>query len=265
MERHLLHSVILYVATEMTRTGIAVAGSYHHLSSTFQHVAPNIIEIRTRNVARTPHHDIIRRIGTVTAGAMSAEKVIPSVAIYEIGSLAIYRHIYRLITLHALTRGRVELHDTDKTEIRAVREPQTSGSRVEQQSGINSIAILIIERTRHLDRLRKLEVGRVRVKSLVPHRQHLTGMTAAQTATGGTVCHKITVANLYRIGCGTPTGTHRAASPRPAVVRYQTTSPGAKRIVFPVALHDRRWVVDIWCAIQGKCRDSGCHCQKSAQ
>ena len=49
------------------------------------------------------------------------------------------------VAFHPLTGLRVKFYQTDKSEIGTITEPESAGSRVEQQARINGITVFIIQ------------------------------------------------------------------------------------------------------------------------
>ena len=145
VERHLFYTLFLDIASEVTGTRLQIIGSNHHLSTALQHLSAHIIYVWTGYLSRTSHHDIVGRIRTIATGAMSAEKIIPAVAVNQISSFAVDGDIDGFVAFHPPTSLRVEFYQTDKPEIGTIAEPESAGSRVEQQARINGITVFIIK------------------------------------------------------------------------------------------------------------------------
>ena len=145
VERHLFYTIFLDIASEVSGARLQIVGSNHHLSTALQHLSAHIIHVWTGYLSRTSHHDIIGRIRTVATGAVSTQKIIPAVAINQISSFAVDGDIDGFVAFHPLTRLRVEFYQTDKSEIGTITEPESAGSRVEQQARINGITVFIIK------------------------------------------------------------------------------------------------------------------------
>jgi hypothetical protein len=151
---------------------------------------------------------------------MSAEKIVPAVAINERRCFAIYCYVNGFVALDTMTCCGVKFYKTNETKVCAIRKPKASVVWVKKQTGIDSITILILKGFCHNYRLGVLEVWGVRVKSLVPHCQDLTPVSASETTTCGTICNKITVADFYGIRSRTTSGANSAFMPSPSVGRY---------------------------------------------
>ena len=145
VERHLFYTLFLNIAAEVTGTRLQIVGSNHHFSTALQHLSAHIIYVWTGYLSRTSHHDIVGRIRTIATGAMGAEKIIPAVAVNQISSLAVDGDIDGFVAFHPLTCLRVKFYQTDKSEIGTITEPESAGSRVEQQARINGITVFIIQ------------------------------------------------------------------------------------------------------------------------
>ena len=145
VERHLFYTLFLNIAAEVTGTRLQIVGCNHHLSTALQHLSAHIIYVWTGYLSRTSHNDIVGRIRTIATGAMGAEKIIPAVAVNQISSLAVDGDIDGFVAFHPLTRLRVKFYQTDKSEIGTITEPESAGSRVEQQARINGITVFIIQ------------------------------------------------------------------------------------------------------------------------
>src|SRR5574344_275916 len=119
-----------------------VAGRYNHSATTMKHIPAHIIQIRTRYIARPSYHDVIGRVYAVTASAVCAEQIVPSITIDQVGSLTVDSDIYGFVTFYTLSRFRIQFHDPDITEVCAVRHPQATCRRVEHQSRVDGVVIL---------------------------------------------------------------------------------------------------------------------------
>ena len=91
-----------------------------------EHVTTDIVKVWSLYRTRTAHDDIIGRVDTIAAGAMSTQEVIPTITVHQGTGLAVDGHILLNITLHTLTRLWVELDEPDITKIGAIGSPQTT-------------------------------------------------------------------------------------------------------------------------------------------
>ena len=91
-----------------------------------KHIAADIVEIRSFDATRTAYYDIICRVDAVAASAVSAEQIIPTVAIDEVRGLAVDGDILLLVAADAGSRLRVELDEADGAEIGTVTDLQTT-------------------------------------------------------------------------------------------------------------------------------------------
>src|SRR5574344_1242394 len=194
---------------------------------------------------------------------MCAEEIIPSVAINQVSGFAVDGDVFFLVTLNALACLRVDLNESDESEVCAIGHPQPARSGVEQQSGVDGIVVLKVGRANHLDRLRKLEVGGFGVEGLVPHGIDDTTVTASKTASRGTIYNKVSVAYLDCIGGCTATRSLCPTHPSPSVLGAKSTASGAEGIGLPVTFGNRRRVVNPWLTNLRLCHSSGkrhgCH------
>ena len=125
----------------MSCTSLAIACSDNHTTTTVEHVAAYIINIGTFNGARTAYHDIIGRVDTVAASAVSTQQIVPAILVDKVGSLAVNGDIFLLVTLYTETCLGVELNKTDGAKIGTVANPHTTCRRVEQYTWVNGILI----------------------------------------------------------------------------------------------------------------------------
>ena len=253
VERHLFYTFLLNIASEVSGARLQIIGSNHHLSTALQHLSAHIIHVWTSYLSRTSHHDIIGRIRTIATGAMSAEKIIPAIAINQIGSFTVDGDIDGFVAFYALTRLRVEFYQTDKSEISTITEPESAGSRVEQQARINRITVFIIQGRSHHHRFGIFEIRRFRVETFVPHRQDITAMTAAQSTTRSTVGYKITVAYLQYIRSRSSAGTNSTTLPGPAILRPESTFTRTKGIILSITQGNGRRIMNKRFAHLGFC------------
>ena len=218
VERHHFDTLVKNVTSEVSSTAGTLLSSNDHLAATVEHVTANIVEIRSFDTTRTAYYNIIGRVNTVATSAVSAEQVIPTVAVDEVRGLAVDGDILLLVAADTKSRLRVELDEADGAEISTVTDPQTTCGGVQKHARVDGVLILHTVRGADLYRLRPLEVGRLGVEGLVPHGEDAASMATAKTTTSGSVDAEVTVADLQNVGSCTTTGTVGTAMPAPAVV-----------------------------------------------
>ena len=141
VERHNLNTLIKDGTTKVSGTSLAVASSDDHTATTMVHIATNIVDVGTFNGARTAYHDVIGRVDTVAAGAVSTQQIVPAILVDKVGSLAVNGDIFLLVTLYTETCLGVEFDKTDGAKIGTVANPHTTCRRVEQYTWVNGILI----------------------------------------------------------------------------------------------------------------------------
>ena len=159
MARHHLDTLVNHGSAEMTRTTDTIAGADHHTSSTVQHGASDIVDIRTFDRTRTAYDDIISGIHPIATSAVGSQEIIPAIMPDEVCSLAVDGDILLDIALHALARRGVQLYQSDAAEISAIGNPQSSRRRVKKQAGVDGVAILHAVARSHFDGFGEMEVG----------------------------------------------------------------------------------------------------------
>ena len=187
MERHHLNTFVDDITAKVAGTSSTVTGSNHHTTTAMEHVTTDIVYVGTFHRTRAAHHDIIGRVDTITAGAMGSQQVVPAIFIHQGAGLTIDGNILLYVALDAFASLGVELDEADIAEIGAIGSPQTTGSRIEQQTGVNGIAVLHTIGRSHLNSCRPLEVGRLRVEGLVPHGKDATVMATEEATTRSTI------------------------------------------------------------------------------
>ena len=116
-----------------------------------EHVAAYIIYIRTFYRTRTAYYNIIGRVNTVTAGTMSTQQIVPAILIHQGAGLTVDSDILLYVALHTLTGLRVELNEADITKVGTIGSPQATRGRIQQQTGVNGIAVFHTVRRCHLN------------------------------------------------------------------------------------------------------------------
>ena len=218
MERHHFDALVKNVTSEVSGTACALLGSNDHLAATMKHIAANIVEIGSFDATRTAYYDVISRVDAVAASAVSAQQVIPTIAVDEVRGLAVDGDILLFVAADAESRLRVELDEADGAEIGTVTDPQTTCRGVQKHAWVDGVLILHTIRGTDLYRLRPFEVGRLGVEGLVPHGEDAASMATAKTATSSSVDAEVTVADFQDIGRSTATRTIGTTMPAPAVV-----------------------------------------------
>ena len=143
----------------MSGTRLTVACGNHHLTSSVIHVASHIIYIRTLDALRTAYHNVIGRVHTVAAGAVSTKQIVPAIIVDEVGSLTVDSDILLLVAALAEAGCRIELNQADGAEICAVAHPQTSCGGIKHDTRVDGILIFQAIGETYLDSLRPFEVG----------------------------------------------------------------------------------------------------------
>jgi len=149
---------------------------------------------------------------------VSSEEIVPSVTIDHGCSLAVDSDIRINRTLYLCTCPRIKLHHTDEAEICTVSAIETACSRVQEETCVDCVAILIHFRVSHFDSLCILEVRGIRIKSLVPHCENAASVSATESAACSTVSDEITVTYLDCIRSSSAAWTYSARVPVPAVL-----------------------------------------------
>ena len=239
----------------MAGTELAVSTVNHHLAATCNHITTDIVNIRTCYIARASYHNIVGRIHAIAAGSVSSEKIVPAVTVGNGGSFAVNGNIDRLVSFDTCSGRRIKLHHPDKPEICSVGTPQTPCHRIHEKAGINSIAVFIHLGRSYLDRLCKLEVRRRWIKSLVPHREDSSGMTATQSSACRAISHEIFITYFQSIRSSSPTGTLRTRIPVPAILGYESAATGSECIILSFTFHNGRRVVDPRFSLLSQCRN----------
>ena len=184
---------------------------------------------------------------------MRAQKVIPTVAVEQIGGFTINGDVDGLIPLNVMPGLRIQLDDPDEAEIRPVADPHPAVGGIKQQSRIDRVAIF--DAVRRGDDMVVIPevVGRTGIERLAPLDANRAGVPAAQSAAGRRVGHVVTIAHMDQVG-GRP-GLHpRAAAPSPAVIGHQAGAAGAPRVILAIALQDRRGIMDVRFTVHSQCR-----------
>ena len=88
VERHLLHAFFNNESAEMAGAHATLFARKNKLAATLNHVAAYIVIIRSGRALGAADDNIVCRIGSVTAGSVSSQKIIPSVVICHLGRLA---------------------------------------------------------------------------------------------------------------------------------------------------------------------------------
>ena len=213
-----------------------------------EHITAYVVDVRTFDALGAADDDVIGGVDTVAAGAVGAEQIVPAVAIHKVGGLTVDGDVLLLVASLTEARLGIEFDEADGAEVGTVAHPQTTCGGIEQQTRVDGVLILHSVGIAHLDSLRPLEIRRLRVEGLVPHREDAAGVTTAEATTGGSVDAEVTVADLQHVGGSTATGTVSAGVPAPAVFRDQASTAGAEGVILTVALGQCRGVVDIGCA-----------------
>ena len=125
----------------MSCTSLAVAGSDDHASTTVEHIASYIVDIRAFNALGATHHYIIGRVHTVAAGAVGAQQVVPAVAIDEVSGLTVDGDVFLFVAADTIARLGVDLDEADGAEVGAVADPHTTSGGVEQHAWVDGVLI----------------------------------------------------------------------------------------------------------------------------
>ena len=120
----------------------AAAGRHDQLAAALEQRDAHVIHVGAEDVPGAAHADVVGRVGAVAARAVSAQQVIPAVAIHQIGGFHVDGDVHRLVAGDAFSRFGIELDDADEAEIGSVGEPQPARGGIEQESGIDGIAVL---------------------------------------------------------------------------------------------------------------------------
>ena len=142
MERHHLYTFIDDITAKVSGTRATVTGSNDHTATAMEHVTADIVYIGTFYRTRTAYHDIIGRVDAITAGAMSTQQVVPAVLVHQGAGLTVDSDIFFYVALDALTSLGVKLDETDITEVGTIGSPQTTSGRIQQQTGVDGVAVL---------------------------------------------------------------------------------------------------------------------------
>ena len=182
------------------------------------------------------HADVVGGVGAVAACAVSAQKIVPAVAIHHISGFAVDGDVNGLVAGHAHSRFGVELDDPDEAEISSVGEPQPAVGGIEQERRIDCIAVLDAVRRGDDGIVFKSEVGGFRVERLGPHDVDIAGVSACQSASSLGIGDVVAIPDVDDVGGHSAAGTHGPAVPGPAVVGDQASAAGAESVKFAIAL-----------------------------
>src|SRR4051812_40543742 len=110
----------------MTWTDVTTARGGERLATTFDHVDTHVIEVRAGHLAGASDTNVVRGVRADAARSVSDEQVVPAIVIDLDWSFGVDRDVARhFVGVKALTGFRIELHQTDVSEIRTVGQPQT--------------------------------------------------------------------------------------------------------------------------------------------
>ncbi len=120
----------------------------------------------------------------------------------------------------------IQFDNPDEPEVGSVGDPQPATGWIQQESGINGVAVLdAVGRSDDMVVIPGV-VGGIRVERLAPLHTNGAGVASPQTAAGRGVGHIVTIANVDQVG-GRPGLNPGSAVPRPAVVGNQAAAAGA--------------------------------------
>ena len=142
------------------------------------HVAANVVDVRAFWALGTANNDVISGVHTVAAGAVGAEQIVPAVVVDEVGSLTVDGDVLLFVATLTETSSGVELDEADGAEIGAIAYPQTTCGGVEHDTWVDGVLVFHAIGGANLNGGTPLEVGRLRIERLVPHRQDAAAMTS---------------------------------------------------------------------------------------
>ena len=177
---------------------------------------------------------------------MCTEEVVPAVTIDDSSSLAVDSDVWILSVTNLSTGLRIELNHADEAEVSTVCAPETTCCRIKEETGVDSVAVLIVKRSCYLDRLSISKIRRVRIKSLVPHCKNATSVSTTESTTCSTVSDKVTVSDLECIRSSSTAWADSATEPVVSVLRDESATTGTECIVLAITLHDVRRVMNPW-------------------
>ena len=99
----------------------AAAGGHNQLAA-LEQLDSHVIHVGAQHIPGAAHADVIGRVGAVAAGAVSAEQVVPAVAIEQIGGFHVDGDVYRLVAGDPFSRFGIELDHTDEAEVGRIPE-----------------------------------------------------------------------------------------------------------------------------------------------
>ena len=79
---------------------------------------------------------------------MSAQKIIPAVVIDRVGGFAVNGDVDGLVAGDAMAGLGIELDDPDEAEVSPVGDPEPASGGIEQERGIDGVAVLDAVRAR---------------------------------------------------------------------------------------------------------------------
>ena len=142
MHREFLHAIAQVQPAEVAGPDEAAAGRHDELAAALEQRDAHVIHVGAEDVPGAAHTNVVCGVGAVATGAMSAQQVIPAVASHQSGGFHVDRDVHRLVAGDALSRLRIELNDANVAEIGSVTQPQPASGGIEQESGVDGIAVL---------------------------------------------------------------------------------------------------------------------------
>ena len=107
-----------------------------------EHVAADIVQIRSLHRARASDDDVVSGVHTIATGAVGAQEIIPAVAPNQVSGLAVNSDVPLLVTTDTFTGGRIQLDEANGAEIGPIGSPKPSCRGVKQQRRVNGIVVL---------------------------------------------------------------------------------------------------------------------------
>ena len=133
MTGEFLHAVAEVHQAEVAGPDEATAGGHDQLAAAFEHVDAHVVQVGAGDCLGAAHADVVGGVGAVAAGAVSAKKIIPAVAIDQVGGFAVDGDVDGLVAFDVLARLGIEFDEPDEAEVGSVGEPQPAIGGIEQE------------------------------------------------------------------------------------------------------------------------------------
>ena len=131
---------------------------------------------------------------------MSAKKIIPAVVVDRVGGFAVNGDVDGLVAVEVMARLGIQLDDPDEAEVSPVGDPQPAIGGIEQEPGINGVAVLDAVRRGDDVVVIPSVVGGIGVERLAPHHMDRAGVSSPQTAAGRGIGHIVTIPDVDEVG-----------------------------------------------------------------